>query len=54
MIPLMNVSRQYETIQKQVDEKALNILYSDSYIMSEDVSALLIAHWIHIQFIVLI
>lgn len=39
MIPLMNVSRQYESIQDELDAKALSVLHSGQYIMGKEVSA---------------
>lgn len=37
MIPLMDVTRQYESIQDKLDEAALRVLHSGTYIMGPDV-----------------
>ncbi len=37
MIPLMNITRQYESIQGDLDSKALEILHAGRYIMGEEV-----------------
>ncbi len=37
MIPLMNITRQYESIQDELDSKALEILHAGRYIMGEEV-----------------
>ncbi len=39
MIPLMNTSRQYESIKDELDKKALSILHSGLYIMGEEVES---------------
>ena len=39
MIPLMNVTRQYESIKEELDEAALRVLHSGQYILGEEVSA---------------
>lgn len=38
MIPLMNLTRQYESIQGELDEAALRVLHSGQYIMGEAVT----------------
>lgn len=37
MIPLMNVTRQYESLKEKLDQTALRILHSGKYIMGDDV-----------------
>ena len=39
MIPLMNVTRQYENLAKELDEATLRVLHSGQYILGEDVQA---------------
>lgn len=38
MIPLMNISRQYESIQNELDEAALRVLHSGKYILGKEVA----------------
>lgn len=37
MIPLMNVTRQYESLKEKLDQAALRVLHSGQYIMGDDV-----------------
>ena len=37
MIPSMNVVRQYESIREELDQAALEVLHSGSYILGESV-----------------
>lgn len=37
MIPLMNVTRQYESLEEKLDQAALRVLHSGKYIMGDDV-----------------
>lgn len=37
MIPLMNITRQYKSLEKQLDEAALRVLHSGQYILGEEV-----------------
>lgn len=37
MIPLMNLNRQYKSLEKELDETALRVLHSGQYIMGEEV-----------------
>lgn len=39
MIPLMNLDRQYKSIEKELDEAALNVLHSGKYILGEAVES---------------
>lgn len=39
MIPLMNISRQYKSLEKELDKAALRVLHSGQYIMGEEVAA---------------
>ena len=38
MIPLMNLDRQYASLQEQLDEAALKVLHSGNYILGEEVT----------------
>lgn len=39
MIPVMNVSRQYASLQEELDKKALDILHSGAYILGNEVKS---------------
>ena len=38
MIPLMNLTRQYQSLEQKLDQAALQVLHSGKYILGEEVA----------------